>query len=375
MDAGKVELKAAVVVNQAEEAETCQRLRDRGVTLYEDWRGLFADWSGKLDVCLMPLPIHLHERAALEAMEAGANVLMEKPLTATLAQADNLRAAERRTGRWIAVGYQDFYRPSTIRLREDLAAGRIGKLREITWTGLWPRPEAYYRRNNWAGHLEVGGVPVRDSPLNNALAHYLNLSFLWSGADPSKVATARGLEAELYRCNSIESFDTAVVKITTDTGVRITASVTHSCEHEEPLEMHIHGEEGTLIWTHQRGARWSDGETLALEEIRLAFGEMMETVLSRVHNPAARICTTEHARSQVQTVEMLHERFPIRSVSPRLWEDKHSGMHGMIRVLDGVEADLHRCVAERSFPSELGLAWAKSAFEQTKKADLVTAAS
>lgn len=378
MEEGRVELKAAVVVNQVEEAETCERLREKGVVLYTNWDQMFADWAGKLDLCLMPLPIHLHEMAAIAAMEAGSNVLLEKPLAGSTAQVAAIREAEERTGCWVAVGYQDFYRPSTERLKTDLVAGRIGALREITWVGLWPRPEAYYRRNNWAGHLEVNGLTVRDSPLNNALAHFLNLSLFWAGPTVAGTSRPAAVEAELFRCNSIESFDTAMVRVQCDTGPLITAAVTHCCETDSPLHMAITGEKGELMWTHQQGARWSDGEEVLLEPARVAFGHMMDAALARLRDPEARVCTREHAETQVQAIEMIHERTSITSISSKYWEDRPSTSGGMIRVMDGIGEDLHGAVRARQMPSQYGLIWATRggrASQSNAEADLVKGAA
>ena len=352
-----VALRAAVVVNQEQEVEMCRRLRARGVVIYDDWRELFAEWRGKLDLCLIPIPIHLHAQAAIAALEAGANVLVEKPLAASIAQVEAIREAERRTGRWAAVGYQDFYRPSTHAIRRDLDAGRIGRVKRITWTGFWPRGDAYYKRNNWAGRLTMAGMPLRDSPLNNALAHFLNLSLFWAGAGSASAAMPLRVEAELFQCYPIESFDTAVLQIFCDTGVRIDAAVTHCCRVQHPVCLTIEGEQGELMWVHREKAVWSDGEVIPLETYTPWLSRQFAVVLDRLTNPRARICTTADALSQVQCVELLHSRHPIQSVSPHFWEE-HRFEGSPCRAISGIEVDLLACVKEGVFPSELAFPWA-----------------
>ena len=85
---GKLRLAAAVVVNPVEEAFFCQRLRSLGCEIFHDTRTMWSRWAGRIDLCLIPTGIHLHAPMTLEALESGACVLVEKPLTASVAEAE-----------------------------------------------------------------------------------------------------------------------------------------------------------------------------------------------------------------------------------------------------------------------------------------------
>ena len=124
-----------------EEWATCERLSALGVEIYEHWEEMFDVWAGRLDLCLIPAPIHLHEPISIAAMEAGANVLVEKPLAGSLEQVKSIQSCEEHTGKWVAVGYQDFYKPSVQAIRRELVDGRIGRIHSKRWIGLWPRGE------------------------------------------------------------------------------------------------------------------------------------------------------------------------------------------------------------------------------------------
>ena len=359
MKAGRIRLVAVVVINRQEERAACARLAAQGVEIFEDWEAMLDVWRGRLDLCLAPVPISLHARVAVAALEAGANVLMEKPLAATLEQAVAIREAERRTGRWVAVGYQDAYTESSRRIASHLADGRIGRVRSIRWLGLWPRSTSYYHRTPWAGRISVDGQPVRDSPLNNAMGHFLNLAFLWAWAGTGGPPEPTTVEAELYRAYPIESFDTGVMRVGTSAGVTILSAVSHCCPVERPLYLRVLGDEGELRWTHRQEAVWTSGhgetERLALEGGAETLEAMFATVLARLGDPDAPICSTTQAVLQVQTIEGLPEG--IHTIDESQCEQVSRDGETW-QVVRGIEEDLSACVKQNALPSEIQADWA-----------------
>ncbi|PTY01605.1 hypothetical protein DB346_12765 [Verrucomicrobia bacterium LW23] len=343
---GELAFAAATVVNPEQERETCSRLEAAGVRIHTCWQSMLDQHRG-LDLCMIPAPIHLHAAMAVAALESGANVLVEKPLAASVAQARLIQEAERRTGRWVAVGFQDVYAASTRTISRKLLEGRIGAIRKIRWLGLWPRPPEYYQRNNWAGRLAIGGVPVRDSPLNNAMAHFLNLALLWAGAAPERYGWPNRVTGELLRHRDIESFDTACVQIRTDTDVDIRAAVSHFCAREHAIHLTIHGTEGELNWHHGQHADLTfpgGHECYPLEPSHeAAVGRMFRAVLRKCADPAAPVCTTTHAMPHVAAIEAIHQELEIQTVSE--YADPAAA---------NVEALLKRCLRENRRPSQLG---------------------
>ena len=121
------------------------------------------------------------------------------------------------------IGYQWSYSEGILALKRDIQAGRFGAPVRLKAICLWPRPRSYYRRNAWAGKLrdEATGRWILDSPLNNALAHFLhNLLYLLGPTTESSAALAR-VTAEACRANPIESYDTAACRACTPDGVEL----------------------------------------------------------------------------------------------------------------------------------------------------------
>lgn len=318
-----MQLTAVVVINQLEEQALVAELEAEGCAIYDDYERMLVAETGKIDLCMVPTGIHWHARMTLLALSHGANVLVEKPLCSTLAEAEAIRRAEVKFGKFVAIGFQDLYEPGTLWLKRELVRGAIGKIKSVRFLGLWPRPRSYFTRNNWAGRLMFEGYPVFDSPLNNACAHFVMLSLFL--ADP-KLTSAASLvidDAELYRAHDIESFDTAVVRSTTADGVRLWFGGSHSCRTTvEPL-IEIEGTKGTAGWHYEEEVWWqaTDG-TRENKELLTAFGArdcMMAAVLKRLSDPSVHVCSTDLAMMHTAFIEALHRDANIRPIDPELF--------------------------------------------------------
>jgi len=80
------------------------------------------------DVVHVLTPPATHAALAIELLKAGVNVLVEKPLALSGADADNVLAAARRSGRWVSVDHNRWFDPVVQRAAGILASGRLGRL-------------------------------------------------------------------------------------------------------------------------------------------------------------------------------------------------------------------------------------------------------
>jgi predicted dehydrogenase len=103
---------------------------------YLDYRKVLD--RNDLDGVLIATPDHWHSKIAVEALQAGKNVYVEKPMTHTVEQAIELRNAVRRTKKVLQVGPQGTGNDSFWQANAAIKAGRIGK---VTWA------HASYNRN------------------------------------------------------------------------------------------------------------------------------------------------------------------------------------------------------------------------------------
>src|SRR5260370_23829186 len=94
---------------------------------------------------LVCTPHPLHVGPVIQAAEAGAHALVEKPLAASLADCDAMLAASRKAGTRLGViSQRRLYQPVR-RMKSAIAAGKIGQPLLATFTMLSWRDQAYYQ--------------------------------------------------------------------------------------------------------------------------------------------------------------------------------------------------------------------------------------
>lgn len=77
----------------------------------------------------------LHAPASIAALENGACVLLEKPFASSVADAVEIMRAEKRTGKFVSVGFQQRYSGSMKQVKEICQSGRLGKIYYIQTGG------------------------------------------------------------------------------------------------------------------------------------------------------------------------------------------------------------------------------------------------
>jgi predicted dehydrogenase len=85
----------------------------------------------EIDAIYNPLPNSLHASWTAKALEAGKDVLCEKPLTSNAAEAEDLAAVAARTGRVLMEAFHYRYHPSMARAVEIVQGGELGTLRHL----------------------------------------------------------------------------------------------------------------------------------------------------------------------------------------------------------------------------------------------------
>ena len=95
---------------------------------YLDFRKLLD--RKDIDAVIIVTPDHWHAKLAMDAMESGKQVYLEKPMTLTVQQALEVRNTVRRLKRVLQVGAQATAKDGVWKAREAIKAGRIGK---VTW--------------------------------------------------------------------------------------------------------------------------------------------------------------------------------------------------------------------------------------------------
>lgn len=210
-----------------------------------------------VEAAIVCTPHPSHAAPAIEALECGAHVLVEKPLAASLADCDAMiAAAERHHVQLGVISQRRWYEPSQ-RVKTAIDAGKIGKpvLGIVTLLG-W-RDAAYYASDPWRGKwdTEGGGVLVNQAP------HQLDLLLWYMG----EVEELFGCWANLNH-PYIEVEDTALAIVRFKNGGLGNIILSNSQKPGLYGKVHIHGQNGASVGVQtDGGSMFIAGMTSVLE--------------------------------------------------------------------------------------------------------------
>jgi predicted dehydrogenase len=118
--------------------------------LYGDYRKMLAE--NQLDIVLIGSPDHWHALQAIEAIKAGANVYVQKPISVDVMEGEAMVAAARKYNRVVQVGTQRKSTPHLIDAKKNIVdAGLLGKVSHVEMCCYYPM------RNN--GNPPIEPVP------------------------------------------------------------------------------------------------------------------------------------------------------------------------------------------------------------------------
>jgi UDP-N-acetylglucosamine 3-dehydrogenase len=94
----------------------------------------------KPDAVTVAVPTHAHRDVVLDILAAGCDVLVEKPIAASVEEANDIVRAAERSGRLLMVGHIERYNPAVIDLKRRMGAGALGRTFQIHARRLGPFP-------------------------------------------------------------------------------------------------------------------------------------------------------------------------------------------------------------------------------------------
>lgn len=134
--------------------------------------------SEAIDGVYIPLPTSDHVEWAIKAADAGKHVLVEKPLALKASDIAPVIEARDRNGVLVSEAFMVFYHPQWAKVRELIASGAIGRLRQVQ--GAF----SYFNRDpaNMRNRLDLGGGALPDIGV-----YPIVTTRLATGAEPKRV--------------------------------------------------------------------------------------------------------------------------------------------------------------------------------------------
>lgn len=181
---GKVELRAVCDKNTDLATKVAGQNNIPGV--YEDIAQMLS--SEKLDIIDICTPPQIHAPLAIQAIEGGCHVLLEKPMALKASDCDDMIAAARRHKAKLGIVHNQLFYPPVVRARELVARGAIGDFIGMKIYMSDPADEMIMRETYWV-HKLPGGVIGETGP------HpvYKSVAFIGS-VNSVEVAASRRLE-------------------------------------------------------------------------------------------------------------------------------------------------------------------------------------
>jgi UDP-N-acetyl-2-amino-2-deoxyglucuronate dehydrogenase len=255
-------MHAAVLMKNphAELVAVCSRNQDKA-NVFAGYYNLHAYTSvaemvakSKVEMVIVCTPHPYHKEVTVEAMQAGANALVEKPLAISLSDCDEMIQCATTTKKKLGVIGQRRFFPAAMRIRKAIDEGKIGTPMLGTIIMLGWRDQAYYESDPWRGKwsTEGGGVLVNQAP------HQLDLLSWFINSDPAE------LYGQWKNINHpyVEVEDTAVAIVKFKSGAIANILVSNAQKPGIYGKVHVHGSNGASVGVQtEAGAMFIAGVT------------------------------------------------------------------------------------------------------------------
>jgi len=230
-----------------------------GVTGFESHSVLLD--AVRPDVVHVCTPHDQHADPVVAALEAGCDVVMEKPVAHTLDEAQRVVAASAaHPERTIAVCLQNRYNATVQHARGLIESGSLGAVLGGSATVVWHRTPQYYAAKPWRGQRVRSGGGV----LINQAIHTLDL-LQWLVGDVTHVEGRCGTYA---LADVVDVEDTAQIVLDHASGARSVCFATLAHVADAPVTLELVTEQARLFIRGDLTVTWMDGRTEVIPERR-----------------------------------------------------------------------------------------------------------
>jgi UDP-N-acetyl-2-amino-2-deoxyglucuronate dehydrogenase len=209
---------------------------DPSVKLYNDYQEMLEkERPALVAICTES---GRHAKMALDAMDFGCHLIIEKPIALSLQDADQIIFKAKEKNLKVSACHQNRFNKSVQKIREALDHGRFGKLLHGTAHIRWNRGEDYYKQALWRGTFEQDG-----GALMNQCIHNIDLLRWMMGDD---IVEVTGMTDNLmHPYIDAEDLGLALIRFSNGSyGIVEGTTYIHPRNLEETL--YIFGEKGTV---------------------------------------------------------------------------------------------------------------------------------
>lgn len=270
--------------------------------------------GGKADLAVISSPPHLHIPQSILALHHGTNVLCEKPAGALVSDINSLIDKRDKSKKFVMVGYQWSFSQGIRLLKRDILDGKYGKPLRMKSLCMWPRDFGYFTRNDWAyRRADAEGNLILDSLFHNAMSHFIHNMFFLMGSSMNTSAEPEKTEAQIYRAYPVETYDTGVLRVFTQTGIELLFLGSHAAEKTVDPCFRIEFEKGFVEL--KPGAKTMVAKTLDGKEYTYPAPDSdhqfrkLFTAIENAANYANIECPPEAALPEVKVINEIDRKY------------------------------------------------------------------
>ncbi len=141
------------------------KLDEQNVARYHDYREMLKEQ--KPDLVSICTESGKHASIALDCIEAGVNLIIEKPIALSIKDADAIIEKARKKKVKVCACHQNRFNKSVVKIREAMEQNRFGKMMHGTAHIRWNRGRDYYDRASWRGTWEQDGGALMNQCIHN----------------------------------------------------------------------------------------------------------------------------------------------------------------------------------------------------------------
>ena len=306
-------------------------LKEAGVSAYKTLDAFYAEHNA--DLALISTPAFLHKEQSIYCAEHGSNVLCEKPAAPTVEEVEAMLDAEKRTGKFIAIGYQRCFSEAILTLKRDILDGVFGKAVSMKFFMSAPRKFEYYARGGgYAGQVcTKDGKVILDSPASNACAHFMQEMLFLLGSEMDSTAEPTLVGGECLRAYDITNFDTCTLKMTVNGDVPVYFAASHVAESGTAHMVQYVFEKGNVtIEAGLLNATFYDGTVKSYGDPMLdQYTNKICHCLDAIENGTTPVCTVKTALSHVRLIQDVYHRIPVTELTEKIREEDRIYVPGL----------------------------------------------
>ena len=286
------------------------------VKTFADYKEMLA--SGLIDAVIVAVPHYFHPQLTIDALNAGINVICEKPAGVYTKQVKEMNAVAEKSDKLFTMMFNQRTNHTYRKMHEMIKNGEIGDIKRVNWIiTSWYRSQSYYDSGDWRATWkgEGGGVLLNQCP------HQLDLLIWVTGMLPKKVHSF----CHFGKWHDIEVEDDVTAYMEFENGAT-GVFVTSTGDVPGTNRLEILGDKGKLV---------CDKDTLTFYKLEMSEREFTKTWTGGFGEPKHEVIIPETDGQNPQHVGILNNfANAILGLEP-LYVDGKEGIRG-VQLMDSM---------------------------------------